>query len=271
MTSSLVTRRKYADADGYDAYMGEWSAGLSPLFLDFVEVDRDARVLDIGCGTGNLLAALAARRPATQLLGVDPSPFLLAKAKERVDLAEATLLVGYVEQLPLASGLVDYCLSMLVLQEFADRPAALGEMRRVTRVGGVVAACQWDFARMPVIAALVEAIEQVNPVAGRQISASSPAVFADEAELLLHWDRAGFENIEAGRIAVSRTFPTFEHLWSPLAAGSTPSTLTLASLPPADQGAVRALLRRRFEVGPADGPLQITAEALVVRGNVAGR
>ena len=263
-----TTDRRYGDADGYDAYMGGWSAALSPVFLDFVGITAPVptRVVDVGCGTGNLLAALAEGYPRTNLVGVDPSPSLLSKARRRPELAGATLLEGYVEQLPLETASADYTLSMLVLQEFSDRPAALAEMRRVTRYGGVVAACQWDFARMPVIAALIEAIATVNPMAGLRISTGSPAVFADEEELLLHWGRAGFDDIKAGRITVRREFPTFEHLWAPLLTGSTPSTLTLASLPAAERLAVRSLMESRFATGPESPPLQVTAEALVVRG-----
>lgn len=261
-----TTDRKYGDADGYDAYMGAWSAALSPVFLDFVSVVAPTCILDVGCGTGNLLAALAEGYPRTNLIGVDPSPSLLSKAMKRPELAGATLLAGYVEHLPLETGRADYTLSMLVLQEFSDRPRALAEMRRVTRVGGVVAACQWDFARMPVIAALIEAIATVNPVAGRRISTGSPAVFADEEELLLHWDQAGFGDINAGHVTVRREFASFEHLWSPLEAGSTPSTLTLASLPTAERVAVRSLMESRFASGSGNPPLQVTAEALVVRG-----
>lgn len=74
---------------------------------------------------------------------------------------------------------------------------------------------------MPVIAALVEAIEHVNATAGRKISGGSPRAFADEAELLMHWDEAGFVNVTAERIAVGRTYPTFDDLWRPLLVGST--------------------------------------------------
>ena len=157
MPSQSEPGRKYGDADGYDSYMGGWSAALSPIFLDFVGIDGPARVADIGCGTGNLLAALAARNPEASLVGIDPSLALLSKARLRPELAAAAFEVGAVEALPVQGGSADYTLSMLVLQEFADRPLALAEMRRITRVGGVVAACQWDFARMPIIAALIEA------------------------------------------------------------------------------------------------------------------
>ena len=269
MISVPQGRRKYGDADGYDSYMGGWSAALSPPFLDFVGVEGAARVLDIGCGTGNLLVALAAEYPRTTLVGVDPSRSLLSKAQTRPELAAAMLLEGYVERLPIDTGTVDYTLSMLVLQEFSDRPLALKEMRRVTRPGGVVAACQWDFAKMPVIEALIEAIALVNPKAGRRIWTNSPSVFADEAELLRYWDRAGFVQLKAGRIAVERRFADFSQLWSPLLAGSTPSTLTLASLPPEEREAVRGIMQARFTANSPDGALLVTAEALVVRGRSA--
>jgi hypothetical protein len=91
-------------------------------------------------------------------------------------------------------------------------------------------------------------------------------VFVDEAELLLHWERAGFDDLEAGRITVRREFPTFEHLWLPLLAGSTPSTLALASLSTMEREAVRSLMEARFAVRSEIGALQVSAEALVVRG-----
>jgi SAM-dependent methyltransferase len=268
MTPGPLAARKYGDADGYDAYMGGWSAALSPRFLDVVRLPPPATVVDVGCGTGNLLAAVAARYPTARLIGVDPSASLLRKARQRPDLGGASFVEGYAESLPLAAGSADGTLSMLVLQEFPDRQGALREMRRVTRPGGVVAACQWDFARMPVIASLIEAIERVNPLAGRKIWTGSPPVFTDPAELLEHWDLAGLDDLDAGRISVSRTFPTFEHLWLPLHAGSTPSTLTLASLAPAEQTAVRDLLARRFAPAEPGGPVTVVAEALVVRGAV---
>lgn len=133
---------KYGNADGYDSYMGGWSAAPSPLFVDFVGIEALARVIDIGCGTGNLLAALAASHSDASLVGIDPSEALLTKARMRSELAGATFKLGGVEALPVETGGADYTLSMLVLQEFSDRALVLSEMCRVRRPGGVVAACQ---------------------------------------------------------------------------------------------------------------------------------
>ena len=152
-----VVAQKYGDAPGYDAYMGHWSTALARPFLQFADLRQPASLLDIGCGTGNLLAAASGVFPGARLVGVDPSPALLGTARKRPELAGIDLLEGSAEALPFDDATFDACLSLLVLQEFADRPGTLREMRRVTRRGGVVAACQWDFERMPVIAALVDA------------------------------------------------------------------------------------------------------------------
>jgi SAM-dependent methyltransferase len=258
--------QKYGNAAGYDLYMGLWSKALAPLFLGFAALSQPASLLDVGCGTGNLLAAAAAFFPGARLVGVDPSAALLRQAHLRRDLAAASLLEGVVERLPFGNASFDGCLSLLVLQEFADRSGALREMRRVTRPGAIVAACQWDFARMPVIAALVDAIAVVDPVAGGRLATRSAALLNDEAELAGAWIAAGFHEVSAARIDVVRRYRDFQDLWTSLLGGSTPSTLVLTSLAATALQTVRQQMRARLRVGSPAGGLEITAEAIAVRG-----
>ena len=91
----------------------------------------------------------------------------------------------------------------------------------------------------------------------------------DEAELLLHWTKAGFVKVKAGRIAVTRVYQRFDDLWLPLLVGSTPSTLKLASLAPSEREAVRSILEVRFDPRSVGGLVEVTAEALVVSSAVA--
>jgi SAM-dependent methyltransferase len=258
--------RKYGDADGYDRYMGGWSALLSPRFLDFAGREGTSEVLDVGCGTGNLLVAVAAEHPGARLTGVDPSAALLAKARMRPELSQASLVAGGAGALPFADGRFSHTLSMLVLQEFPDPDGALAQMRRVTQAGGVVAACQWDFARMPVIDAVVAAVGSVDAEAGARLDRRGSPVFGEESELSDCWTRAGLAEVRAGRIAVTRRFANFDELWAQLLAGSTPSTLALASLPEADRVRAREHMLARLAVADASEPLTLTAEALVVAG-----
>jgi ubiquinone/menaquinone biosynthesis C-methylase UbiE len=265
-TEGSPVTRKYGDAAGYDSYMGHWSSALAPLFLHFAALQQPASLLDIGCGTGNLLGAAAALFPGARLVGVDPSAALLRKARARVELASAELLDGAAERLPFADATFDGCLSLLVLQEFPDRFRTLREMRRVTRPGGIVAACQWDFARMPVIAALVDAIAAIDPGEGERLATKSPDLFSDEAELAAAWTGAGFQEVSATRVDVVRRYGDFDDLWMSLLGGSTPSTLMLAALPEHERDEVRQRMQPRFHVASTTAVLEVAAEALVVRG-----
>lgn len=59
-----------SDADAYDQLMGRWSRRLATRFLDFVGV-TDGAVLDVGCGTGSLTAALLERPDIHSVHGID--------------------------------------------------------------------------------------------------------------------------------------------------------------------------------------------------------
>lgn len=244
--------------------MGGWSAALAPPFIAYAGVEAGDSVLDIGCGTGNLLAALGTRFSLAGRTGIDPSRALLGRARRRPELADVALVEGSAEALPFADEQFDRVMSLLVLQEFPDPAAALGEMRRVTRRGGTVAGCQWDFERMPVIAGLMAAIDEVDPAAGEAIALGFPHRFVDEVDMVDEWAAAGLTDVVPGRITVTQRFASFEDLWQPLLAGTTPSTLTLASLPAARQAAAREILRDKLAAGA--GGITVTAEALVVRG-----
>jgi len=254
----------YGDAPGYDAYMGRWSAALAPPFVRFACLSNPKSVLDIGCGTGNLLAAVCVEFPEAGLVGIDPSHALLDRTRARADLAGVELVEG--ADLSVFKGATfDACLSLLVLQEFSDLPEVLRQMRRVTRSGGVVAACQWDFAAMPVIAALVEAIASVDAATGARLAVRAPGLIADEGELAREWSLAGFAGVSTTRIRVVQEYPDFDAVWRPLLAGSTPSTLALARLPAVQQASVREHMLSRL-VLPAEAPIRLMAEALAVRG-----
>jgi SAM-dependent methyltransferase len=91
------------------------------------------RVLDAGCGTGRLAAAL--ERRAAQLAGVDPGPVMLTVAAQRV---RAPLRAADAGELPFRDAAFDVTIAVTVC-EFAASPAALvAELARVTRPGGRV-------------------------------------------------------------------------------------------------------------------------------------
>lgn len=104
------------------------------------EIDAAHTVVDVGTGTGFIAAGLAPR--AARVIGVDSSPAMLGVAAGNLTalgLANATLVEGSVDALPLADDSVDAAVANMVLHHAPDPTAMLTEMARVVRPGGVVA------------------------------------------------------------------------------------------------------------------------------------
>src|SRR4051794_25572047 len=131
-------------ADSYDRFMGRYSRLLSPQLCDLAGVVAGQRVLDVGCGPGALTTELVARVGPAAVSAVDPSEPFVAAARERHPDVDVQLAAA--EQLPFPDASFDASLAQLVVQFMADPAAGIAEMRRVTREGGVVAACVWDHA-----------------------------------------------------------------------------------------------------------------------------
>lgn len=91
-------------------------------------------VADIGCGNGVYLAELARRGHGGRVLGVDLSAGMLQAARARAGLAG--LLAGDAAALPLADHVADVTLAPHMLYHVPDRPAAIRQLRRITRPGG---------------------------------------------------------------------------------------------------------------------------------------
>lgn len=95
---------------------------------------RGRRVLDLGCGTGRLAAALAER--GAKVWGVDPSAEMLARARASVD-PRVGLKQGRAEALPFRDGWFERAVLRLVVH-LVDRPRALPELARVLAPAGRV-------------------------------------------------------------------------------------------------------------------------------------
>ena len=125
--------------------MGRWSKLLAPLFLDFAGVGPNERVLDVGCGTGNLAFALATHADVAAIEAIDYEDEFVEALRQRNTDPRITAQQGDACALPFPTGRFDRALSMLVLPVVSDPACAVAEMRRVVRQGGVAAATVWDF------------------------------------------------------------------------------------------------------------------------------
>ncbi|HEY4992078.1 MAG TPA: methyltransferase domain-containing protein [Nakamurella sp.] len=160
-------------------------------------------VLDIGCGPGTITLDLARRVTPGQTVGVDRAgrPLISARsaaADQRV--ANVAFTVGDAYQLDFPDSSFDVVHAHQVLQHLTDPVAALKEMRRVCRPGGVVAARDADYAAMtwypadPRLDRWLELYHQVaddngaEPDAGRRLVAWAHAAgFRDVAGSASVW------------------------------------------------------------------------------------
>ena len=130
-------------AEVYDRFIGRYSPGLALAMREAAAVRPGQRALDVGCGSGALTAALADVLGAENVAAVDPSEPFVEASRARVP--GARIEVGSAESLPFADGEFDATLSQLVVNFLPDPEQGLHEMSRVTRPGGVVAGCVWDY------------------------------------------------------------------------------------------------------------------------------
>lgn len=125
--------------------------GLGRLHAEMVRhagLSAGQRVLDVGCGTGNLLLQLGSRRPDLALTGLDPDPRALARARRKARRAgvDVALDHGFAQELPYPDATFDRVFSSLMLHHLdpAAKDALLGEVRRVLRPDGALVLADFD-------------------------------------------------------------------------------------------------------------------------------
>lgn len=172
-------------------------------------------VLDVGCGPGTITVGLAARVNPGRVLGVDrsteplmrASDLAVARGVENVQFEQAD-----VYELPYQDGCFDVVHAHQVLQHLTDPVAALKEMGRVARRGGLVAVRDADYAAM-VWYPESEGLQRWRDLYHRVTERDGAQ--ADAGRRLLAWARAaGFSDITAGADTWCYTEQEDRHWWS---------------------------------------------------------
>ena len=246
-------------ADGYDRFMGRYSAPLAPRFADLASIHPAHRVIDVGCGPGSLTAELVGRPASGAVWAVDPSEPFVQATRERHP--GVRVLRAVAEALPFEDRSFDAALAQLVVHFMADPVAGLREMARVTRKDGVVAACVWDHAgdRGP-LSPFWQAAHDLDP----DIEDESRRAGVREGHLGRLFRAAGLREIEDGVLSVSVEHPTFEEWWDPFTLGVGPAGAYVAGL----HGERRVQLRERCREILPTAPFTSTAVAWAARGVV---
>ncbi len=239
--------------------MGVHSRQLSPQLVDFARLTSDDRVLDVGCGPGALTTELVMRLGAASVAAVDPSETFVAAARERhpgIDVRRATA-----EELPYPSGVFGAALAQLVVHFMPDPVAGLREMARVTRGGGVVAACVWDHAgdRSP-LAFFWRAVRELD--LGTRDESGLPG--ARRGHLVELFEASGLRHVEDTVLVARVEYSSFDDWWEPFAFGVGPAGACFVALDPLH----RARVRERCQELLPPAPFELVSFAWAARGVV---
>jgi SAM-dependent methyltransferase len=252
------------EAEAYDKHVGRYGARLATALCDFIGVENGLRALDVGAGPGALTRELARRLGVANVVAVEPSEPFAQACRARVPGVE--VIAASAEALPLANDTFDATLSQLVVNFLDDAQAAVREMARVTRSGGVIGACVWDYGgEMEVLRAFWDAAREVEPEgAAARDEATMP--WTREGDLGELWEQTGLLHVRSAPLRIRARYAGFEDLWSAFPAGVGPSGAYTAGLDDAGRAALHDTLRRRL--GAGDQPFELTARAWAVAGTV---
>ena len=241
--------------DSYARFMGRYAEPLAKVFASFAGVTVGDKVLDVGCGPGALTAHLLS--VGAEVTGIDPSPPFVDAMRERFPGVEAR--IGTAEELPYDTAAFDAAFAQLVVHFMTDPVGALSQMARVTRPGGVVAACVWD-GPTGALAPFWDAVHVIDPDAVDESLLSG----AHRGHLTDLFQAAGLREVSEVPISVDVVHPSFEEWWEPYTYGIGPAGEYVRQLDDAGRARLESVARERL----GTGPFTVTATAWAARGTV---
>ena len=252
--------------DSYERYMGRWSRLIARTFIDWLALPAGYDWLDVGCGTGALASAIAESAGPHRISGIDPSRAFIEAARRNLG-EDPDLRVGDARDLPFVESEFDAAVSGLALNFVADPAAAVGEMGRVTRGGGAVAAFVWDYGEgMEMIRRFWDAALPLDPMVAHLDEASRFPLCREEA--LFHlFAESGLQQVRATGLVISTTFAGFDDYWRPFLGGQGPAPSYVASLDERHRVRLETRLRKGLPI-EGDGNIHLTAKAWAVAGIV---
>ncbi len=108
--------------------------------IEQADLQPGQRVVDVGCGTGDLLVLIVKRHPDVEVIGLDPDPKALARARRKLDRAglAAQLDQGFSDELPYQDGSLHRVFSSFMFHHLGsdEKAKTLVEIRRVLAPSG---------------------------------------------------------------------------------------------------------------------------------------
>lgn len=258
-----------SDGDGYELQMGRWSKHLAPLFIRFAGTTGALRVIDVGCGTGNLSSCLAQDPEIVSVSGLDISAAYVDYAKRHCGDPRLDFRVGDACALPYADSSFNHAVSMLALQFVPRADIAVREMCRVTCSGGTVAAATWDTRGGFVAQRMIFDTAAMLDHAGCEARAAAyTRPMSRPGDLARVWLDVGLTDVVQEMLTIRMEFESFADFWTPIEGKEGPVAQYVGGLNADARRRLRESVRLAYLDGEADGMRSYAATAWVVKGRV---
>ena len=260
-----LDRNLWGASDAYERYMGRWSRRIAPIFTEWLDVVPQARWIDIGCGTGVLTSTIIATCEPAGVLGVDSSETFLEAARATLSDPRIRIAEYDAQAISQPDDSFDAAVSGLVLNFIPNKDAAIREMTRIVRPGGIVGLYVWDYAgHMQVMRTFFDVATELDPSAAEyDDGVKAPICRPDPLQQLL--GRCGLMEVRA--IDIPAAFQSFDDYWSPFLGGTGSAPKYCASLNDQARERLREQIQQRIPTGP-DGEILLALRAWAAKGRV---
>ena len=258
-----------SSGDGYEMQMGRWSRRLAELFLDFCGCCDEEVILDAGCGTGALTAAILRRTNTAKVSGIDFSAPYVEHARQTIPDARARFSVGDICALPDEGSSFDRVLSLLVLHFVPEANRAVAELRRVARPGATVGAAVWDGGGLVAYRMFFDTAAALLPSGDEQRARNFRRPMTRPGELADAWRACGLTDVRDTMLTIRMEFASFNDYWMPYEGKDGPGAQYMAALDPDQKDHLRNAVRLAYLAGDPDGPRSYAATAWAVKGTVS--
>ena len=257
----------YKTGEVYENFMGRWSALLANEFTKLLPIKPGSQVLDVGSGTGSLAYAIINNFEVGKVVGIDPSVILLEHANKNNKYHHLSFIEGVGQDLPFEHNEFDASIALLSLHNVPNPADAVKEMLRVTKSGGIIAACEWDFLQgMQMFRVIWDSLFIANPETAE--SDTKNIKLGAKGQLIECWKGLGIKNCQLYKIDIPLTFTDFDDFYQPMLSNASATGATIKSLTSSEYIIFKKNLLNRLYKDKIGGPFTLNARAWAVSGIV---